>query len=725
MDPTQLQIINNNPIVDDLHPFRTLFASACEGQGFVCSPDALEQLDDNNMRDLTLKLLLMLLRLRATRLLRSVRGSKNLFDDITQLASAAVCYDFNFDRVKPLFRTVLDDHADDFVVWCQIHKTVIESTPPPGSTLSCITLTSSMRNTSSIMKSSGFRRQADQVLKTQLGTPTIDIPKFRETLFASVPGLEAAADAVFRKCSEGDEPLFGQDGWRGWPFSNIIPKLEAFATGHRPSTLRQGRKLLLQPRRPPKGSVGKRSMDIGFVNNDFTHQLNMRRADKYCWSHVLVPGELQSNPAADTSTEAWISLAMYVQEVFSAQDTRRFVLAFTLCGPNMRLWEYDRVGGMASKQFSINEPRGGLEFVASVLGFLWIDEEGLGFDPTIVASGGKRFIEIQRDGRLERLIIDKLIVRSRCIAGRATTCWKAHREDDPQTPLVIKDSWQYPERDEEGSLIREATEKGVVNMARYYFHETVRVRGAKDEIQNAIRKGLDATGTAVDSSIISRIETRPNRVHRRVIVQDYGRPIYTASSAAELLAALESCIQGHESLWQAGFLHRDISINNVLIDEQGPPSRKGFLIDLDLAIRQQQDEASGAKGKMGTRAFMAIGLLLGERHCFMHDLESFFWVLLWICINYDGPSICVNQKKFDNWNYLGDRALAGAKQGVICDSPIFCRRAEENFTPFYEPLIPLMDRLRAVVFPDGHRWRRVNEGLYSAMREILRDENYH
>jgi hypothetical protein len=35
--------------------------------------------------------------------------------------------------------------------------------------------------------------------------------------------------------------------------------------------------------------------------------------------------------------------------------------------------------------------------------------------------------------------------------------------------------------------------------------------------------------------------------------------------------------------------------------------------------------SSGARGKTGTRAFMAIGVLLDdEQHSFMHDLESFF-----------------------------------------------------------------------------------------------------
>jgi Fungal protein kinase len=69
------------------------------------------------------------------------------------------------------------------------------------------------------------------------------------------------------------------------------------------------------------------------------------------------------------------------------------------------------------------------------------EREELGFDPTIMTANDERFIEIERNGFRERIIIDKVMKHARCIAGRATTCWKAHREGDPQTPLVIKDSW--------------------------------------------------------------------------------------------------------------------------------------------------------------------------------------------------------------------------------------------------------------------------------------------
>ncbi|UPX14891.1 uncharacterized protein EKO05_0005362 [Ascochyta rabiei] len=437
----------------------------------------------------------------------------------------------------------------------------------------------------------------------------------------------------------------------------------------------------------------------------------------------------------------------------------------------MRLWSFDRLGGIASKQFDVNKD--GLQFVSTVLGFLWMHEEQLGFDPTIITAGDKRYIEIERENSTERLVIDEVIKRVHCVAGRATTCWRVHQEDDPDTQLVVKDSWQYPERDEEGELLRWATEKEVVNVARYFHHETVRINGQEDDIRMNVRKGLDITkaenyvprkpmlppsttgrrasrrdgssssiaGQKRSSSCTNALAppskrtcssspTKPaiaNRIHRRVIVRDYGKPIYNASSPASLLAAFEQCIRGYESLHtRAGMLQRDISPNNLLVNEdEGNSSWLAFLIDLDLAIREDREEVSGARGKTGTRAFMAIGVLLDdEQHSFMHDLESFFWVLFWICVHYNGEQERI-VRRFDKWNYLDAEELAGSKKGVVDDERDFLKIARTNFTPYYQALIPCVNRLRRKVFPNGERWRDPSPQLYFGMREILcaaRDE---
>lgn len=251
----------------------------------------------------------------------------------------------------------------------------------------------------------------------------------------------------------------------------------------------------------------------------------------------------------------------------------------------------------------------------TILGFLWISEEELGFDPTIITENTERFIEINRHSSIERIIIHEVMQRTRYIAGRATTYWKAHLKGRPEVLLIIKDSWQYPERNKEGDIVREVTSKGVVNVARYYSHETVQIRRMNDDIRSNTRRRLDitrATNYRLDRSIPSPSmiasgpsrnsrsnnapgkkrsssqtgaalppskrsysasptkadkKALPNRIYRRVILCDYGKPIYTASTRSALLLALEGCIKGHESLRKAGFLHRDVSVNNLIINE--------------------------------------------------------------------------------------------------------------------------------------------------------------
>ncbi|KAI0389088.1 hypothetical protein F5Y17DRAFT_450431 [Xylariaceae sp. FL0594] len=211
----------------------------------------------------------------------------------------------------------------------------------------------------------------------------------------------------------------------------------------------------------------------------------------------------------------------------------------------------------------------------------------------------------------------------------------------------------------------------------------------------------------------------PNRIHRRIVVRDYGKPIYKASSRVALLAALEGCIQGHESLYKAGFLHRDISVNNLMVNEDGGnPSWPSFMIDLDLAININRIKSSGAKGKTGTRAFMAIGVLSGDDHSFMDDLESFFWVLFWICIHYNKEGQGRRVATFDKWNWVDTEELATLKRGTIARQG-FYQIVSAHFTPHYQPLIPWVVKLRDLVFPNGESWEKEDMTLYSRMRDIL------
>ena len=694
---------------------------------------------------------------------------KPLLADLWRFGSSVASGNFEWDRVKPLLVTILTNKPDE-EIWNQVYHAVTESTPPPRPVASSIQQTPSSRNMGGIVNSSELRKDTDNMLKVDLGPMYVDIPGFHDAILGGIRGLGEASDAVFEKCCEGPDPLFRHgEGWSGWSegaqegavqrwLDDLVQKFIEWAPHHEAyEAAAPIRRLVAEPHKPLGGSMAKRKLDVGIVSHP--------GAIKH-WSQILVPGELKSNPKWDSQPLAWTDIGRYVREVLANQDTRRFVLAFTLCGPLMRVWEFDRLGPIASTPFNINE--NGPQFVSTILGFLWASEEQLGFDPTVITSDNQRYIEIERDGASERLVIDQVMLRTPCVGGRATTCWKAHPEQSPSTALVIKDSWQDSRRGEEGRLFREVSDKDVRHVARYYYYETVHLPdGRRDDVQGGIRKGLDIekasnylqerltapegldtlsisqdsstgqkrsssqTGAAIPPPKRSRstspikpgnVSMPSNRVHRRVVLRDYGKPIYEASSPAALLAAFEACITGHESLYRAGFLHRDISINNLLITEsKDSPLYPAFLIDLDLAIANDRIKSSGARGKTGTRAFMAIGILLGEQHSFMHDLESFFWVLFWICVHYEGPGKDITDTECESWNYESDNKLAYTKNGTISDEELFLKFVKRNFTPYYKLLVPWVNKLRRAVFPNGISRKREDKALYSQMRQILCD----
>ncbi|PSN58875.1 hypothetical protein BS50DRAFT_663036 [Corynespora cassiicola Philippines] len=524
------------------------------------------------------------------------------------------------------------------------------------------------------------------------------------------------------------------------------------------------------PNKPIPGSISKRKLDIGLAYS-LTDELEESNKDVYDWPRILVPGELKSNAREDSHSTTWFDLVRYAREMLSAQDTRRFVLGFTLCGPIMRIWEFHRLGVVGSTPFDINKDAH--MFVSTMLGWLWISEEELGFDPTIIEDRGKH-ISISRNGHTERGMLEGVIKRQRSLAGRATTCWKGFLHNASERTFVVKDSWEYEERLEEGLLLKEATEAGVKNVARYYHHETVFVGGNMDNVLANVRKGMNdqlgrnplqrraahsvsamhsATSTASgarggkgrsrsmnrslaqkrsssdiqasmppperscsNSPVKQDLQRRRNRVHPRLIMEDVGKNLYEASAPLSILIGLIGGIKGHESLLQAGILHRDISVGNIMLTVA---EDDGFLIDLDLAVKIDREGASGAPSKTGTKVFMAIGALYGEEHTFMHNLESFFWVLFWVCIHCTGPHGHRRVSRIESWNFASTEDLAKIKKGSVDEEDRFSKEVEESFTPYCSQLIPCIKDLRKVVFPGGKRWLKGDQQLYSQMMAVL------
>jgi len=127
---------------------------------------------------------------------------------------------------------------------------------------------------------------------------------------------------------------------------------------------------------------------------------------------------------------------------------------------------------------------------------------------------------------------------------------------------------------------------------------------------------------------------------------------------------------------------------------------------------------------------MAIDVLLhapGPEHQPHHDLESFFYVLLWSCITFVGPAErsagvpTINEKttplvlwaNIDGRNFLD---VGSIKRDMMTDAERFQTDLLDNFQPYFRRLVPFMELLRRVIFD-----RTYEEGpvLHEEMVDVL------
>jgi len=249
-----------------------------------------------------------------------------------------------------------------------------------------------------------------------------------------------------------------------------------------------------------------------------------------------------------------MQLAIYAREAFGAQAGRRFVFGFTLCRTELRVWLFDRAGRIGSKSFDITtDKKLFVRIFANIAIMDRDDARHLGYDPTIRLSGDTKYIRV---GNEEFVLGEKIFSRS-VIAGRATTCWWARRKDgNPlEWPFVIKDSWRQATREPEGPLLLHASE-----MLRQYWndptrphvadclcHDVVQIDGRPDDVYNCIRRRLGPTLHDTSTSLQSSDSKEVNRIHSRIVLKTYGRPIYEFTDLRELLVAFRDALRYHDT----------------------------------------------------------------------------------------------------------------------------------------------------------------------------------
>jgi hypothetical protein len=196
-----------------------------------------------------------------------------------------------------------------------------------------------------------------------------------------------------------------------------------------------------------------------------------------------------------------------------------------------------------------------------------------------------------------------------------------------------------------------------------------------------------------------------NRLFCCLVISPAGRAISEFDSIPELLTALRDAIKAHKSLYiQGGILHRDISENNIIITN--PKTAGGFtgmMIDMDLA-KVVGSERSGARHRTGTMEFMPIDVLRKIDHTYRHDLESFLYVLLWMCARraWEREFQCKlrdrpKESMLNKW-YMGSyKDIAQSKEYAMGISGF--EQLLEEFPQAFDSVKPLCGKIRGILFP--------------------------
>ena len=679
--------------------------------------------------------------------LRSKTGAGDLASELYTLFRRVQNNNFNYQQYRPLLLLVINNKASDLDIWNAVFdliRSISQTTPPtsipPSFSGKPVTYSSASmqgdEQTKELLKLSLFNEIKNCTYQNVIGF----FAKYfegKEWSERSTEIYQAVKDRhVNGRWTDFPDPPKEYAIW-DW-LSRIQDEHLTGARGIYYRTLTTTELF---------GGEARRQLDL-FIK---------RRTDtvdtSHDWKDVRVIGEHR------VSLKDWkaklLQISRYVRDVFSVQPTRRFIHAFMLLGTTMELWVFDRSGPYSSGPFDIHdEPE---KFIRALMGYTLMSDDELGLDCFIKHDDQDNSITIQKDttGKDIKIQLEQQpMIIHRAIVFRGTTCYRSKDEKK-----VVKLSWPSDLRPSEAELLRRARDRGVTGVATLFgHHDITSIEEMRDGLifpplhrfrntpfsastlfseslgisqttsgkRKSIGRGPQAVKRTRSNNQKSKLreeykakhdsqdedlskkgaqaEVYKNRIFSCLVISPAGRTIKEFQSVEELLTALRDAAKAHRSLFEkAKILHRDISENNIIItDPKMADGFRGMLIDLDLAI--VDGERTGGLHMTGTMEFMAIDVLRGVEHTYRHDLESFFYVLLWMCarrawerefhcIRKDRPTVSRTR------DWYGDTIenVADRKQGTMHADGFKAVLGE--FAPAFDCIKPLCRKIRSILFP--------------------------
>lgn len=203
--------------------------------------------------------------------------------------------------------------------------------------------------------------------------------------------------------------------------------------------------------------------------------------------------------------------------------------------------------------------------------------------------------------------------------------------------------------------------------------------------------------------------------------------------------------------------HQDNSVESSMAqqhqndDAKSPEAQRRALLlhrTVHIFIKDIITKEPTVNDLQGTLPFMAIELLMDNKnlveHTEKHDLESLFYVLLYICTMCTGPGkLSKGLNRDDNYHPFGNwiddvadwHAIGAYKSQAFTDPDVTDKKVFKHVHPYFKPLIPLLRSFCDTIFPvyllespshaDGisqrHRGTNMPCGTHQDVLKVLRN----